>query len=109
TILHTLFKEYKLQRTDGFVDFGSGKGRLLFYVHNLFGASVTGIEMNEYRNKKTKKNKKKYLKQAKQRADIQLECCLAEEYLVQSTNNVFYFFNPFSVQIFMKVIQNILD
>lgn len=109
SILYTLFEEYKLQRTDSFVDFGSGKGRLLFYVHNLFGASVTGVEMNEYLHKKTKKNKKRYLKQAKQKAEIQLECCLAEEYLVKATNNVFYFFNPFSVQIFMKVINNILD
>lgn len=109
SILHTLFEEYELQQNDSFVDFGSGKGRLLFYVHNLFGVSVTGVEMNEYLHKKTWKNKKRYLKNSKQREEIQLECCLAEEYLVKASNNVFYFFNPFSIQIFMKVINNILD
>lgn len=109
TIIHTLFEEYKLQRTDGFVDFGSGKGRLLFYVHHLFGSSVTGIEMNEHLYNKTLRNKKNYLKHAKKKGAIQLEWCLAEKYSVKETDNVFYFFNPFSVQIFMKVINNILD
>lgn len=109
SIIHTLFKEYELHHTDSFVDFGSGKGRLLFYVHNLFGSSVTGIEMNKRLYKKTLKNKKNYLKRAKKKGTIQLECCLAEEYIVKKTENVFYFFNPFSIQIFMKVINNILD
>jgi|SRR5690625_3348170 len=109
SIIHTLFEEYELQPTDSFVDFGSGKGRLLFYVHNLFGVSVTGVEMNEYLHKKTIKNKKKYLKHAKKKGDIRLECSLAEEYHIKETDNVFYFFNPFSIQIFIKVINNILD
>lgn len=108
SIIHTLFETYELQNYDRFVDFGSGKGRLLFYVHNLFGTSVTGVEMNEHLHKKTKENKKKYLKHASKKGDILLECCLAEEYEVKETDNVFYFFNPFSIQIFMKVINNIL-
>lgn len=109
SIIHTLFEEYQLQQTDGFVDFGSGKGRVLFYVHHLFGASVTGVEMNEHLHKKTLMNKKKYLKHAKKKGEIQLECCLAEEYAVKESENKFYFFNPFSIQIFMKVINNIVD
>ena len=32
----------------------------------------------------------------------------AEKYKISSTDNKFYFFNPFSVQLFMKVINNIL-
>jgi hypothetical protein len=33
---------------------------------------------------------------------------LAEEYDIDKQDNHFYFFNPFSVQIFMKIINNIL-
>lgn len=109
SIIHALFEDYKLNQTDSFVDYGSGKGRLLFYVHHLFGTTVTGVEMNEYLHKQTKKNKEKYLKKAQKKGGIRLECCLAEEYTVKETDNVFYFFNPFSVQIFMKVINNILN
>lgn len=109
TIIHTLFSEYKLQQIDGFVDFGSGKGRLLFYVHHHFSSSVTGVEMNKHLHKKTLKNKQNYLKHAKGKGTIQLLCTFAEEYSIKKTDNVFYFFNPFSVQIFMKVINNIFD
>src|SRR5699024_3698917 len=108
SIIHTLFEEYELQPTDGFVDLGSGKGRLLFYVHNLFGVSVTGVEMNEYLHKKTIKNKKKYLKHVKGKVYIEVELSIAEDYDMKETDNVFYFFNPFSIQIFMKVINIIL-
>ena len=107
--LHTLFQEYKLDKTDGFVDFGSGKGRILFYVHNLFHASVTGIEMNEQLYKTSLKNQTTYMKKVKSRKNpIRIECCLAQDYEIKETENKFYFFNPFSVQIFMKVVGNIL-
>ena len=33
---------------------------------------------------------------------------MAEEYDIDMRDNRFYFFNPFSVQIFMKIINNIL-
>lgn len=108
-ILYHLFEEYKLQKTDGFVDFGSGKGRLLFYIHQLFGCSITGVEMNKFLHQKAIKHKKSYLKHAKRKDSIQLLCTLAETYSIKETDNVFYFFNPFSVQIFIKIVNNILD
>lgn len=110
SILYTLFRDYQLEKTDGFVDFGSGKGRLLYYVHSLFGSAVTGIEMNEKLHQVTLQNKETYLRKGKKHGNpIQIECCLAEDYQVQKVDNCFYFFNPFSVQIFMKVVRNILE
>lgn len=109
SILYALFEQYKLEETDVFVDFGCGKGRLLFYVHNLFGSSVTGIEMDKYLYKKTVQNKEKYLRKIKRHNDfITVECCYAEDYEVKEVENKFYFFNPFSVAVFEKVISNIL-
>lgn len=109
SILYALFQVYELEPIDSFVDFGCGKGRLLFYVHNRFRASVTGIEMDEQLYQKTLENKKKYLHETEIRDDsIHVEWCSAENYEVKETENKFYFFNPFSVQIFMKVINNIL-
>jgi len=55
------------------------------------------------------KNKKDYLTNNKREENkINFLCTLAQEYKIQDIDNKFYFFNPFSVQIFMKVLDNIL-
>lgn len=108
-IIHALFKAYTLSPTDNFVDFGSGKGRLLYYVHYHFQSTVTGIEMNEYLYQKTIKNKRNYFKKMKESINpIKVKCSLAENYKIKANDNIFYFFNPFSLEIFKQVIQNIL-
>ncbi|WP_203248326.1 class I SAM-dependent methyltransferase [Sporosarcina beigongshangi] len=107
--LDELFRDYTLKRTDGVVDFGCGKGRLAFYLHHRFQVSVTGIEMSAQLYQEALENQLSYRGKSKQMGGtISFECCLAEDYEVAVTDNYFYFFNPFSVQIFMKVIARIL-
>ncbi|KIL49275.1 class I SAM-dependent methyltransferase [Jeotgalibacillus soli] len=107
--LDALFNEYELKRTDGVVDFGCGKGRLPFYVHHRFHVSVTGVEMSGPLYQDALENKAGYMQKVKKtRGFIRFERGLAEEYEVEPADNIFYFFNPFSVQIFMKVVNNIL-
>ncbi|MGL5575935.1 MAG: methyltransferase [Sarcina sp.] len=107
--LDELFKEYKLSKTDSVVDFGCGKGRLNFYLNHLFDCKITGIEMNKYFYKLALNNKKAYLEKNKVDEDkVNFECTFAEKYEVKEVDNKFYFFNPFSVEIFMKVLDNIL-
>lgn len=107
--LETLFDEYDCNSTDRFVDFGCGKGRFPFYVHHHLHSSVTGIEMSGQLYQEAMDNVSKYMERAKpSRASLQFERCLAEEYKIDSAENRFYFFNPFSIQIFRKVVSNIL-
>ncbi|MGM9929299.1 MAG: SAM-dependent methyltransferase [Bacillus sp. (in: firmicutes)] len=107
--LEQLFQHYELKSTDRLVDFGCGKGRLNFYIHHLFHATVVGIEMNEIFYQEALVNRENYVKKHKALEEqIQFQCCLAEEYEIHPLDNRFYFFNPFSVQIFMKVVNNIL-
>ncbi|WNB91759.1 methyltransferase [Bacillus sp. NEB1478] len=107
--LETLFQHYDIQSKDHVVDFGCGKGRLNFYIHYHFNATVTGIEMNASFYNEALMNQLNYIKEGKKNKEkIHFHCCLAEEYEIASLDNVFYFFNPFSVQVFMKVINNIL-
>jgi SAM-dependent methyltransferase len=107
--MQALFQSYELKSTDRVVDFGSGKGRLNFFIHYLFQSTVIGIEMSEGFYLEALKNRESYLKKKRgRRSSIEFHCCLAEEYEIQPGDNVFYFFNPFSIQIFMKIINNIL-
>lgn len=107
--LETLFSHYQLTSNDWIVDFGCGKGRLNFYVNHLFAATVVGVEMNETFYQEAIKNRNNYLKTYKNSKDkIHFHYCLAEEYQIAPLDNRFYFFNPFTIQIFRKVIDNIL-
>lgn len=107
--LDELFKTYKINEIDSVIDFGCGKGRLNFYLNKMFNCKVTGIEMNKYFYQQALNNRKGYLE--KNRGDesrINFECTFAEKYEIKAEDNKFYFFNPFSVEIFMKVLDNIL-
>lgn len=107
--LETLFAEYELSTQDHVVDFGCGLGRLNFYIHYYHHASVVGIELNEHTYQGALQNLESYKKRLKHPVErMAFECCRAEEYAIKPSDNCFYFFNPFSVAIFQKVVRNIL-
>lgn len=107
--LKILFDQYEIKSSDRIVDFGCGKGRLNFFTHYFFNTSVVGIEMNQKLYLEAMKNKKSYQKKYKNGLDkVMFHNCLAEEYEIKLKDNHFYFFNPFSVQIFTKVVNHIL-
>lgn len=107
--LEQLFLHYKLKGSDRLVDFGCGKGRLPLFVNYLFHTSVVGVEMDRRFYEVAVKNRTRYISKTKRNGNqIIFHHCLAEDYPINSADNRFYFFNPFSVQIFMKVINNIL-
>lgn len=107
--LQQLFEQYELPKDTHFIDIGCGKGRVPIYIHYQFGVAVTGIEMDEGFYEVAQRNKACYLQKTKKRGkDITFRKMLAEDYLVTLMDNVFFFFNPFSIQIFRKVVQHIL-
>lgn len=107
--LEKLFTQYKLSQEDRVVDFGSGRGRVAFYVHHRFNIPVTGVEANDrtideaFVNKKQYRTKRQHLK-----APISFQFALAEQYEIEETDTCFYFFNPFSLKVFKQVVHNIL-
>lgn len=107
--LEELFKVYRLEESDEVVDFGCGRGRVPFYIHNRFQVPVTGVEVNDKTFEEALDNKRSYRHIANHiEAPIRFDFALAEQYEVDETDNIFYFFNPFSVDIFKKVVGNIL-
>ncbi|XQY92276.1 class I SAM-dependent methyltransferase [Metabacillus sp. HB246100] len=108
--LTVLFENYQMKSTDHVVDFGCGKGRLAFYISAFIGASVVGVEMNERLYEDALRNKAAFLQEKKSdRGEVFFVKSLAEKYEITPLENRFYFFNPFTVQIFMKVVNRILD
>ncbi len=105
-----LFEFYTLPEQAQFVDVGCGSGRMAFYVHHKFQIPVKGIELNPITFADLEKNILSY----SERNDIsqiplQFFCEYAEKFPFSASDNVFYFFNPFTVSIFAKVIRNIED
>ncbi|MBK3496652.1 class I SAM-dependent methyltransferase [Viridibacillus sp. YIM B01967] len=108
--LEQFFDTYQLASTDHVVDMGCGKGRVPFYIHHRFQTQVVGVEMNPTFYDSALMNKTQYTKKFRMKsASIDFQCVLAQDYIVKHEDNVFFFFNPFSIQIFRKVINNILQ
>jgi len=107
--LDKLFQVYRFEKNDRLVDFGCGRGRVTFYIHNHFKIPVIGVEAHDKTFEEALKNKQTYRKNRQHiKAPIVLEYALAEQYQVSEEDNKFYFFNPFSLKIFKRVIGNIL-
>ena len=107
--LRSLVKEYKVNSDDSIVDFGSGKGRVAIFLHNKYRVAVTGIEANELTYDEAVENVKSYCdKFSYIDHELKVEKEYAEEYAIKERENKFFFFNPFDVSIFEKVIDNIV-
>jgi len=107
-VLNKLFKNYSVQSHDKLVDFGAGKGRILFYVHYYHNIPVTGIEMNTLSFADLQKNRMNYFnKHAGNENEITLIEGLVENYEIKPEDTIFYFFNPFSINIFKLVMEAI--
>lgn len=108
-VLEVLFKELQLSKDNGFVDYGCGMGRLIFYVHHLFHCRSVGVELNEEYYKDACNNLESYSKHTiHAKRDIHFHLQKAEEYEISKEDTIFYFFNPFSIEIFRKVVTKIL-
>ncbi|RLL41306.1 SAM-dependent methyltransferase [Oceanobacillus piezotolerans] len=108
--LEVFCKQYDVKATDHIVDFGSGKGRLNFFMHYFHQATVTGVEKDERLYREALKNLENYHKKTRVEGhELHFHCCLAEEYEINPTDNRFYFFHPFSIQIFRKIVDRIIQ
>src|SRR5690554_1854039 len=107
--LYLLFQKVTLNESDHFVDFGSGRGRVCFYVHHLFNCYTYGIEINLSIYHEALLNLESYSGKHDSNDKIQFLMEYAENYEIKEFQNVFFFFNPFTVQIFKKVIYNIIE
>lgn len=102
SVLQRLADSGHVDRKDWLLDYGCGKGRVAFFMASVIGCRVTGIDHSRKLIDMAKENRR-----ASGLGDrVMLKCCLAEQYEVQS-ENVLFFFNPFSVKVFGGVVRRL--
>ncbi|WP_274308616.1 class I SAM-dependent methyltransferase [Solibacillus daqui] len=107
--LEQLFEVYALPPGANFLDIGCGKGRVPIYVHHRFDIPAIGIEMDPKFFIEAEHNAAQYLKKAgKKRSSLQFYNMVAETYQIQGKDQVFFFFNPFSIHVFREFMSKIL-
>ncbi len=91
------------------VDYGCGKGRVLFFMFHEFGCRCIGIEREEKFYSAAIRNMSTFIDKRKVGNSISIVKCDAEKYEVPLEADTFFFFNPFSVNILMGTMQRIMD
>jgi len=92
------------------VDYGCGKGRVLFFMFHEFRCRCIGIERETKFILSARRNLETYVDFRKVRnGEISFIHTDAEKYEVPIEANTFFFFNPFSVNILMGTLQRIME
>ena len=104
-VLERLAESGFFGENDVVLDYGCGKGRVGFFLSAQTSVKSVGIEYDERIFKSTLENRKTVVSGVK--PDFVLT--RAEAYEVPAEVNRCYFFNPFSVEIFHKVMARIVE
>ncbi len=88
-----------------FVDFGSGKGRVLLLASRYNFKEIIGVEYSESLYKLSLNNINNYKKKVCQ--NIQIINCDATEYKIPSGNCILYFYQPFVGEVMLCVLMSI--
>jgi len=90
-----------------FVDFGSGKGRvLLVAAHHPF-REVVGVEFSPELHEIAASNIRMYTSPARRCRNVRSVCADAASFRIPEGDRILYFNNPFAAPVFAQVLANI--
>ncbi|MDO5590443.1 MAG: methyltransferase domain-containing protein [Lachnospiraceae bacterium] len=104
-VLERLANSGLIRKNNTLIDYGTGKGRVCFYLSYQTRCKSIGIEYDERIFQGAMENKERAV--ASNRTAFAL--CNAENYEVPKEVDRCYFFNPFSVEIFQSVLARIYE
>lgn len=109
--LQCLFKKIAsiIPQNSVFVDFGSGKGRVLMIASQFGFAELHGVEFSQELNQIARDNLEILKKRT--RSDFKFSIFLedAANYSIRDNENVFFLFNPFDEIVMASIVKNICD
>ena len=100
-VLDLLIESEYINKNDILLDVGCGKGRVSLYLNHKIGCLCKGLDFNSDLIEEANINKKNM------NSNVEFICENAIHYKITNENK-FYFFNPFSIEIFFSVLNNIL-
>lgn len=101
-VLERLAQSGWLGREHRLLDYGCGKGRVVFYLAAAVGCQATGIDQSPKLIREAMENRTA----CRAGGRVRLACCLAEQYPI-GDENAFFFFNPFSSTVFEAVLRRL--
>lgn len=90
-----------------FIDFGSGKGRALLVSSEFPFKKIIGVEFAPELHKIAERNISKFQSKHQKCFDIESVYIDAENFIIPAVPTVFFFFNPFDLDVMHSVIKNI--
>ncbi len=106
SVLERLSESGLIQPDSHVMDYGSGKGRIAFFLKHKIGCRVTGVEFNPLFVQTAEENLRTF---AENPDGITFIPENAEDCVVPDDADVSYFFNPFSEKILLSVIGRITE
>ena len=104
-VLERLANSGLIRKNNTLLDYGTGKGRVCFYLSYQTRCKSVGIEYDERIYKAVQENQNHAVSGT--RTSFVMTC--AENYPVPAEATKCYFFNPFSVEILQKVLARIQE
>ena len=104
-VLERLANSGLIKKKETVVDYGCGKGRVEFFLAYQLKAHIIGVEYDERMYNKAMEN----LESISHNSYIEFTLENAVNFIFPDTAQHAYFFNPFSVEILKKVMNNIKD
>ena len=104
-VLERLAESGLIGEEDVVLDYGCGKGRVSFFLSNRTKAGSIGIEYDMRIYEEAMENRRT----VRSRVKPEFLPLRAETYEVPAQVNRCYFFNPFTVELFRKVMARILE
>ena len=101
--LSKVLKDLEISHNDSIIDVGSGKGSALIEFSKYPFGRISGVEYSQLLNKISYNNLKKL-----KIKNVDLICMDATKFEGYSDFNYFYFYNPFPVSTFKKVLNTII-
>ena len=104
-VLERLANSGLIRKNNTLIDYGTGKGRVCFYLSYQTRCKTIGVEYDERIYKGAADNKEVSVSASR----TEFVLCSAENYEVPSEVDRCYFFNPFSVEILQSVLARIYE
>ncbi|MFQ5790002.1 MAG: class I SAM-dependent methyltransferase [Acidobacteriota bacterium] len=107
-VFRRMIADLRLRHEDFvFVDFGSGKGKVLLMASEFPFKKVIGVELWQELHRIAEANLRRLGPDARQCQAVESLCMDAALYSIPPEPAVFYFFNPFPEETLARVVENI--